>query len=215
MNETDIARPVVKWLQDQHWEVYQEVLLGNSIADIVATSGVYVWTLESKTSLTMALMEQANHWRAHFRSIVVPSPKSRRDGRGTAYKIAHDYLKLGVIEVTVHGIVKVIYPPPLMREHHKFSKLIAGKLVPEQKTYCEAGSRGGGYYTPYKATMERVRLFITAHPGCTLKEIMDYLTNGDKLHHYKSDKTAKISIEKALQEWEKWCRIENSRYYTR
>ena len=67
MKELELAKSVVEWLQDQHWEVYQEVQRYSTTADIVAVQGPLVWVVECKTSLSIGVMLQASRWMAHYR----------------------------------------------------------------------------------------------------------------------------------------------------
>lgn len=211
-NEAEIGAGVVGWLEEQNWDVYQEVKYYGGIADIVAVNGYLVWVIECKKSLSLNVMDQARGWRTHFRSVAVPRPK-RPYERFTAYRVAKDYFKVGVIEVNRTEFrdefsysVEVKVPAPLMREHHKFAKKMIEKgLVPEQKVMAKAGTKGGNYYTPYKATMMAVRRFIEKNPGCTIKEIMDDLGK----MHYGSDASARSTIPKSLQTIEsEWCRVD-------
>ena len=226
MKETELAEAVVAWLEMEHWDVYQEVQMYaySGICDIVATKGFLVWTIECKTSLTWGLIEQAWLWRAHFRSIAIPRAKARTRGRRVAYLTCKNFFNLGIIEVhqiktfdeSIMFEVAEQTPAPLMREYHEAAKRIKSRLVPEHKTYAKAGSVRGGYYTPYKYTMSRVKKFITKNPGCTLKEIMDDIGEG----HYASMKSARASIRVALDSHERdWCRVdmENKpyKYYLR
>jgi hypothetical protein len=215
ISETDLAKRVIQWLVDQHWDVYQEIKFRGQggLADIVAVRDGMLWIIESKTSLTLSVFEQAVRWRAHFRSVAVPVTRSGQ-GRRIAREIAKNYLRVGVIEVgkEVHSI-----PPPMMREYHKQAKYKIAQLRPEHKTCCEAGSNRGGRYTPYRMMMDHVKRFVAGNPGCTLKEIV---TEVKSYHHYASDKSAISCIRTALARWETdWCRVEVSgkefRYYVR
>lgn len=40
-SEIELARPIVPWLQEMHWDVYQEVqcMMYGQVADIVAIQG--------------------------------------------------------------------------------------------------------------------------------------------------------------------------------
>lgn len=203
MKEIDLAKPVVNWLIDQHWDVYQEVTSAGGIADIMAVRAGKLWIIECKTSLTFAVLEQASHWRAHYRSIAVPWSDSR--GRDVAYDIAHDYLKLGVLTVKAkNNYVNQLKTPPLMREYHRYAKRIMGELCDELKTRCPAGSISGDRFTPYRRTMEAVRDYIYHHPGCTINEII----KGIDRYHYANDKSAMGSIKAALENWESsWCEV--------
>ena len=216
MIEKELAKPVVEWLEAQHWEVYQEVRFTpqGGIADICAVRDNKLWILETKTSLTFTVLEQASNWRSHFRSIAVPYARHNRDSRKFVYDIAYRYLKLGVISVFMGNVVEE-KPAPLMRDYHRYAKSMMKRLLPEHKHYCEAGAANGGYYTPYRATMDQVKRYIQQNPGCSLKEIMD----GIDRHHYSNDKTARSCIRVALSSWESgWCRTEKDgnvqRYFT-
>jgi hypothetical protein len=102
-----------------------------------------------------------------------------------------------------YGIKQIVSPPP-MRQYHKFAKEIIKKLVPEQKYYALAGTNRGGYYSPYRKTMEGVKGFIKRHPGCSIKDIMKNVGRG----HYANDWSARQSIITALSKWEKdWCLV--------
>ena len=79
MKETDIAKPVVSWLQDQGWTVYQEVEVKErgARADIVAIIEPKIWVIEVKRSYGLGVLEQALSWRSlsHYVSIAVPRGK--------------------------------------------------------------------------------------------------------------------------------------------
>lgn len=224
IKEVDLAEAVIAWLEEQHWDVYQEVQIYaySGIADIVAVKDFIVWVIECKTSLTWNVIEQANGWRSHFRSIAVPKSMSRTAGRFTAYRVCHQFFKLGVIEVTpsfykdAKWTVDEVKPAPLMREFHKLAKRFTDILVEEHKTHAKAGSVRSSHFTPYRSTMNAVKKFITENPGCTLKEIMAE----DGKWHYASYKSARGSIRKALFDIESgWCRVDTDskpwRYYLR
>ena len=75
LTEVDLAKPVISYLEERGWDVYQEVLIYGKIADIVATFGKLTWIVEVKTSLSLKLLEQIYAWRgkANFISIAIPS----------------------------------------------------------------------------------------------------------------------------------------------
>ena len=45
MKETDLAKPIIFYLEEHGWDVYQEVIIHGRIADIVATFGKLTWIL--------------------------------------------------------------------------------------------------------------------------------------------------------------------------
>lgn len=191
MKETDVARPVVAWLQAQHWEVYQEVQLRAGIADIVAVMDRRVWIFEAKTSLSLAVLAQADRWRpyAHWSSVVVPVRIRGYDCRQFAQNVCRDR-GIGIIEV---------YP---RQEWHDPFELVAASLnrkalatgilksLREQhKTYAEAGSANGRHWTPFKQTCRDVLVYVYDHPGCILKELIDKVST-----HYASKSGARASL---------------------
>lgn len=209
IKEMHIAESVISWLEEQHWEVYQEVQFRSysGIADIVAKNGHLLWIIECKRSLSLSVMAQARAWRSHFRSIAVPQARRpSRWERQLAYDIAKDYLRIGVI--TVNGsYVSQPVAPPLMREHHRFAKEKIPMLSEAHKHYAKAGSQRGGHYTPYKSTIESCHRFIKSNPGCTMKELID----GIKTHHYANDRSAYGTLLKNFRTIEAdWVKLDDS-----
>ena len=206
VNEQDLAKPVVAWLEDQHWDVYQEVQVhrGGRIADIVAVRNKLVWIIECKKTFSLAVMEQASYWHVHYRSVAIPQKKQGRNL--LAERVAKDYFGLGVLTVSDFRIEETI-AAPIKREFHRFAKTVQAALKPEHKTYALAGSKHAGYFTPYKQTMGLIRKYIEQHPGCTLKEIVVYIGRG----HYANSQSARGNIRISLLKWESsWCFINMS-----
>lgn len=204
-SEQELAERVVAWLEEQHWDVYQEVQPYRSghIADIMAVRAGYLWVIECKTSFGFVVLEQANGWRVHYRSVAVSMLKSQTRSR-PGIGAAEHYYKVGVIEVGPRGVRETINAP-LQRHFHRNAKEYIRKLKPEHKKFAQAGSANGGHYTPYNATIANVRAYIDRNPGCTLKEIIDHLGK----MHYASDRSAMGSLKMALARWESgWCRTE-------
>lgn len=209
--ETDLGLAVADWLKSQHWEVYQEVRfggVGSRRADIVAVQDNIVWVVECKTRYTLGVLQQAQYWEVHYRSVAVPRISVRYKNRHRDYSVAKRYYKVGVLEVEHYAPndwhCREIVPAPLQRHFHERAKYYRSKLTPLHKTYAQAGSNEGGYLTPYRITMMNVQAFIEKNPGCTLQEIIDDLGKG----HYKTTQSAKGSIRKALANWEDWCVVD-------
>ncbi|RQV94489.1 hypothetical protein EH221_07395 [bacterium] len=208
--EVDLAKKVIEWLEEQHWDVYQEVMMISGRADIVAVRSGYVWTIETKTSMSFSVINQARVRKTHFKSIAVPVSHNRTE---LVREILNNF---GIGFIEVDDFVRERIRPVLHRDYHKFSKQVIKSLRPEHKYVLSAGSSGGGYLTPYSMTMIDIRRFIGLHPGCTLKEIMDELGK----FHYSTIASARCCISKALVNWEsEWCdaKQENgkTRYYLR
>lgn len=216
MKETELAAHVVEWLTDQHWDVYQEVrqYQGGPIADIVAVRHGIVWVIECKLSAGLYVLEQAGGWHSHLRSVAVPESRSRT--RRFEF-VARDYFKVGVIEVNKRsGNVNEVRAAPLMREYHKLATDLRSILHDGHKEFSEAGSKDGGYWTPYKETMRKVRRVIEGNPGCTIGEIYKRLEET----HYRNEASAKSGIRNSLVQFESdWCRVDTDtkpfRFYIR
>lgn len=200
MKEVELAQAVIVLLEKTGWEVYQEVQInrGMHTADIIAVlNNKIVWVIECKQSYGLAVLEQASHWGAHYRSIAVP--KLRKGFRD--YTIAKEYFGVGVIEC--HKGYKGLIasekaPAPLKRIYHNSAKFILSKLEPEHKTFAQAGTNTGKKWTPFQATMTKVREFVITNPGSTMKQIIE----GIESHHYGSHSSARQSLAFALQNFE-------------
>ncbi|HBD94493.1 MAG TPA: hypothetical protein DC057_10030, partial [Spirochaetia bacterium] len=97
IKETEIAEIVIDWLEKQHWDVYQEVPVNSGFADIFAVRNGLVWVIETKTSLSFDVMEQAFRREVHYRSVAVPKPIN--SNWFLQRKIARDYLNIGILSV--------------------------------------------------------------------------------------------------------------------
>lgn len=204
MKEIDLAAYVVQWLQDQHWEVYQEVQFRRygGVADIVAVRHNIMWIIESKMSYGFAVLDQASRWAVHYRSVAVPHKRLHdRD-----YRVAELYYRVGVVGVLDDGCVTEIVPAPQMYRGNNLVKQYLSELTELHKTFAKAGSQGGNHLTPYKRTMMDVRRVIEQNPGCTLKFLHETLGN----MHYWSKQSFMGSLIHALEDFEPWCRIDKS-----
>ena len=91
--ETDVAKVVVAWLRNQHWDVHQEVAPGGGgspRADIVGVQGRRLYVVEVKTAFSLAVVEQAMGWlrSAHYVSVAVPAWTVNGAGRGVISRVA-------------------------------------------------------------------------------------------------------------------------------
>lgn len=214
MKETEIASAIVDWLQEQKYVVYQEVMYGDCVADIVVDINGHGWIIETKTSLGLSVIGQAWKWTQYGVkrvSVGVPHSASRNYGigRNLAYTICRDY-GIGILEVRKDSSVVENYLPRFSR--HKFFKKrdIIDVCNDKHKTMCPAGSSRGGYWTPYKETMDTIRSkLVLEKDWVRLSDIMQ-----DLEHHYASNTTAKACMASRLQDIERdWCESrKNGRY---
>jgi hypothetical protein len=205
--ETEVAAPVVSWLSQQGWEVYQEVSVrGGRRADIVAVKDGLLWIVEAKTTLNLEVMGQAAEWKGwcHLISFAVPARSgafryAMRRGVLTnrARKVVramNEVYGVGCMVVLMGGAlmnpadrVHVDYRP-VEAENPRMADYVRGSLCEEQKTFAQAGS-AGTYWTPYKGTCERLRRYVAAHPGCSVSEAVANIET-----HYASKASAKVCL---------------------
>lgn len=94
--EAELAAVVVAWLHNSGAEVYQEVEVPGGIADIVARVGAELWIIETKLSLSLALLVQAMDRRrlAHRVYCAAPRTRTSRDFGGVCKELG-----VGLLEV--------------------------------------------------------------------------------------------------------------------
>jgi hypothetical protein len=205
MKETELAEPVISWLQAQNWNVFQEVQFSRmgGVADICAERHGILWIIEAKTAMTIEVLNQASAWPVHFRSIAVPRAKYgfKRD-----YAVARDYYRVGVIEVSEYDINEKLKPPLYLR-HHRTAKRLLSELTELHRTFAKAGSKGGSHLTPYKMTMMQIRSTVERNPGCTIEDL--FAEHGAM--HYANKSSFKGNVLKCLEDFEsQWCRIDKT-----
>ena len=184
LTEVQLAKPVIAYLEERGWDVYQEVLIHGKVADIVATFGKLTWIVEVKTSLSLKLLEQIYAWRgrANFLSIAIPTTV----GDGFVKNLLINN-KIGVLTIRHSEVYENIHPQ-LNRKTINIQKFIR----PEHKIWAEAGSQHG-YYTPFQRTKQNIEYEIKKHPNGILFKDFIKLTE----HHYSTEATARS----CLRQW--------------
>ena len=188
--EKDIAEKVLRWLESEGWDVYQEVCFGPGIADFVAVNPAGIsWVLEVKKSFALAVLAQAWHWINHScaHQVSVAVPFGRNWKTRTFAEAAARSFGIGVLYVSAYDVQQRVDPTRI----EKPKKDIVETLSPEHKTHASAGSVGGGYWTEFKATCAAVLEFVTLNPGCTGRELSEGIE-----HHYASNAGARSTLTK-------------------
>lgn len=200
--EATLAAAVVRWLEGQGWDVYQEVQLAlpdrtiDRVADIIALKGDVVWGIECKVNLTLPLLYQAASLPTGAVAIAIPHGRQdskRLFGMQAAQILAH----AGVLAVTSQGDVRVALgavPRPSSQD-----AAVRALLRPEHKTHAKAGTAGGGFWTPYKDTISKIRALLAEHGPLTVPEMVKLMGKG----HYKSPASARGALAKALPAFER------------
>lgn len=199
-SETELAPPIIAYLEHLHWDIYQEVQPKHcaTIADIVAVQNKVVWVIELKRTFSLDVIHQARQWRrlAHYTSIVVPHVPKRTDGRIMGEQILKDW-GIGIMEVRPPSFsmdqverVERKHPPALHRS--AMASQIRDSLSPEHKTFAAAGTASSSRWTPFRRTCQDVLNVVTEQPGILLKDLVEQIK-----HHYTNDQSARG----ALAEW--------------
>lgn len=190
MKEVAVAAVVVRWLEADGWDVYQEV----DNIDIVATRGPIVSVVEVKTSLSWKLCAQAFSRMpyAHEVWVAVPVKPSSATPWYARRCLGRD--GIGILEVS--DMVNVGLPATLHRSAHAGAKLLRARLRPEHKTHLPAGSACGGGWTPFKDTSNQLRKLIDAEPdGVPVKTAIESIS-----HHYRGNSSARACLVKLARD---------------
>jgi len=200
MKETDLAKHVVKYLRQNGWTVYQEVVMGygGNRADIVAVKDNVVWVIEAKVNFGFAVLAQAERWLAWTNCVSVAVPRvSYSEGRTLGRRIAKD-LGIGVIDVdtllaqeSMNCVQERVEPQHRLGYTEKLLKCCTAA----HEDFCPAGTPKGGYVTCYKLYCEMVLEYLKKEPGQTPKQIVAAIGHG----HYCSDISAQVAIAQRAQ----------------
>lgn len=213
LQESDLFEPVKKWLEEREYEVFSEVEVPSASGriDVVGKKKPAYCAVEMKTSLSLELVDQAVKRRQAFHYIYIAIPKRKKEIPFFIERILMKE-KIGILLIDVkYGNVSCCLPARFNRPifSTKYSKL-ESILTEEHKTWLKGGSNGGGYVTPYKLTMERVKEYLygerykwaSVHEGDegwrSINNILDHCET-----HYGSPKS---SLSNALRKFEEeWC----------
>lgn len=184
-SESELAAQVVAYLEGCGLDVYQEVEIRGVVIDIVAvTAHREAWAIEAKATWSLDLLEQCRDRRrlAHRVYAAVPA------GRGPGHADLFEDNGIGVI--VAGSSVNVRRAAPRISGHRRHGIELLRALRPGHKTHAKAGApSAGGRYTPFAATCDALRDYVTRHPGATLKMAIDGIR-----HHYSSAAGARSTI---------------------
>jgi len=185
--EADLAAVVVAWLQDSGAAVYQEVEVAGGVADIVARVGPELWIIETKLSLSLALLVQAMGRRrhAHRAYCAVPYTRTLRDFASVCREVGVGLLEVSAGDERDCPRVKEAMPAPRWNTR---PVALATKLRPEHQTHAAAGTNGGRW-TPFRDTCEQLRAIVERNPGVPLGDAVSSIRD-----HYSSKAAARSSL---------------------
>jgi len=209
IKETDLFDPIKQYFESRGFEVYSEVLAGQGTrrADVVIRHGSVVSVIEMKTTLSLDLLEQANRWisRAHYVYIAIPMPKNRRINEYARKCLSRDGIGVLLVDCRQNdfyydnGDEYMIWTDLKPKIHRKIVNHWDKYLTEAHKTSIPGGSKGGGYITPYKTTIDGVKRCLKNHPeGIELNQLILMVQT-----HYANPKNG---LYQALTSFESdWC----------
>lgn len=187
-SEAALARSVVTELQRLGYETYEEVALGygSKRADVVGVRGPVVAIVECKTAMSLRLLDQLCEWDGYAHYLIGAVPYYRR-GRAV-FRLLHA-IGAGLWSVGQYsdsGLdVREDIAPQLRRRAD--TRRLLRSLNPAQRSgqMAQAGTNGGGYWTPFAGTCRAIADTVREAPGITLREAL-----AKAGHHYSSTKSA-------------------------
>jgi hypothetical protein len=197
--ETDIAAAVVRWLEQDAWDVYQEVQVidNGGVCDLVAVRGPLTWCIEVKKSLGFAVFDQAMDWRpySNLTSVAVLGADNRGKRGMISLRALCQATGIGVIEVNKWLDLNVSEPfdaqlRRVPRDRHSHWAKMRATLTPEHKAWgARAGNARGDRFTPYRWTCSRLLALVRANPGITLQDACK-----DQPFHYSTTASARSAL---------------------
>ena len=217
--EAEIAEPVVQWLEDAGWEVYQEVASSydGPVYDIVAKKDTEVWTIEVKTRFSAGVVAQAwsakHNWHGDRFSVATPPLRYFRASR------VQQFLKSVCIDQGI-GILEVRLVDDLIEPRFEVKELVqarpdqrcartfADKLHERQKDFAKAGNAKSKRWSPFQQSCINLATAALGMPGMRINDLVMCFK-----HHYQSDAAAAGSLRKWVEmkrirgvvgRWEEW-----------
>jgi hypothetical protein len=196
MKESELAEEIITYLEKKGYTSYKEVSMrgkgGNARSDCYFTKEVNGKTetiaVETKTSMTLKVIEQADRWKSHANQVYVCVPTVTRKGwKGRKFAIKMcKALGIGVFEYGVKGIKESNIG--LINEKAKMPPLY------EEQKDSVAGNDSGQFFTAFKNTVNELDKFMDDKDEYLLTDLIKEIN-----HHYKSENSAKSSLKKMIE----------------
>lgn len=185
ITEVELAKKVIKYLENLKWDIYQEVQMHRSgrCCDIVAAQNNIVWAIECKTSCGLKVIEQAYKWIGYANLVSVAVPTTGFMARKVCKTYGIGVLRTGKKR---YGKCEELIRPHIFRKRHNHLKNV---LNEKDRIFNEAGSTSSAKWSPFKQTCAEVLRVVTINPGIKLKDLIEKID-----HHYTSDSSAKQSL---------------------
>lgn len=188
ITETAIAKVVMDWHVNDGWDVYPEVVINyrgsKHRADLVCVRNNLSRIIETKTSLGLPVLAQANHWLHVANQVYICTPFSTHNSSFMFAKKVCQALGIGYIEISCDNKTYFTVHSPISRTKFPLKNFLSAchqNYVP--------GNSDSSYHTQYKNTCQQLLRLATKEPGILLKTAIESIH-----HHYTNDNVARQSI---------------------
>lgn len=189
MKEVELAEKIIEYLENDDWEIYQEVEHDFHIADIVAVKDEKVWVIEVKTSLTKKLLHQAYYWVFSADYVSIATINSNRDRRDK-YKFLREK-GIGCILFDKDNNQIKEFIKHIQQDDSKLLRSIKDSLLPQHKYWAKAGNDEGKRYTVFQETLIKLEEMVDKFPGIMLSDLLRRVDT-----HYANPSSAASSLKK-------------------
>lgn len=216
MSESDLAAPAVEYLRDLGYGVFHEIVFYGPRADLVGIrktreGATLIHVVELKTSLGFSVFDQALAWNglAHYVTVGAPRIKTGYRGEGQTCRDLCERHGIGVVRLnslTKQEIASGHYAPYEQTVAPRLRRSVEPHWVQRWLDRCDpetadgsqiatAGSKGGGYWTPFRATLNEVKNYLEDrdHPERREGVLFKTLINGIR-HHYANSQSARGAL---------------------
>jgi hypothetical protein len=165
-SEKDLAKLFIIYLEENGYDVYQEVPTCNGYCDIIGIKNGLIFAFETKMQFSFDVMEQAENNKniSNYTYLVVPYPK--RGGLHYKKKLSK-MIGIGVITVDEYRGVNI-------ELESDYTQNIKRKIkLKDWQKLNEAG--GKERWTPFKILVRDVKEYIKDKDGVSFKELWDNL----------------------------------------
>ncbi len=202
--EEQLATVAVSHLQEMGYETYEEVHLGpGPRPDIVGLQGSRIAIVEVKRSMSLTLLNQIMHWRGQVH-YVYGAIGAGRIGMAADRLCRQEGLGLWQIDSNMWGqnvtpdITRATITSALdARMYRHKTALWTLDRIREAcndhnrsgSSWAAAGSKAGGYWTPFAQTRRELGRMVKKDPGKKMEEYLAAMS-----HHYASINSGKASL---------------------
>lgn len=202
--EEQLATVAVAHLQEMGYETYEEVHLGpGPRPDIVGLQGSRIAIVEVKRSMSLTLLNQMMHWRGQVHYVygaigagrigMAADRLCRQEGLGL-WNIDSNLWGQHVTPSIERASITSAIDARLYRHKTALWTLdrIRGACNEHNRSGSEwagAGSKAGGYWTPFAQTRRELGRLVKKDPGQKMEVYLDAMD-----HHYASANSGKASL---------------------